>query len=472
MKQIFRVITAAFILAFLAVNGFAQEQTHSLTFGRFGKVTLYQKQAKPEHVALFISGDGGWNNSVIDVARDLAARNTLVIGIDINHYLHSLNNSKEKCLYPASDFEALSQFIQKKLQFDNYHIPVLIGYSSGAALVYAILAQAPPNTFKGGISLGFSPYIQVTKTFCKGTGLKQKKAKNNNGYDLLPSDKVHLPWIVLQGEIDKVCSPEIAKKFVKQAPNAMLVLLPGVGHGFSVPRHWKPELINSFQKILAKSETLPTPIISTLKDLPVEEVPAAHSDNNILAVILSGDGGWASIDQGLSKTLSDSGISAVGLNSLKYFWKRRTPQGTSVDLERIIRYYMATWHKDELLLIGYSLGADVLPFMAYRLPNDLKQRTRLITLLSPSATVDFQFHLSYWLGGGDRKTDLHVLPEIKKLQGLPLLCIYGDDEKDSTCKKIPANLAKVVPLTGGHHYDGNYQNIANLILKNIRKRMH
>ncbi|HKJ33279.1 MAG TPA: AcvB/VirJ family lysyl-phosphatidylglycerol hydrolase [Balneolales bacterium] len=456
-----------FFFTLITISAFAQNNPHTITFGRFGKVYLYQKGTNPEHVVLFISGDGGWNKGVIDMARDLAAKNSLVIGIDIPRYLHSLNHSKEKCLYPAADFESLSQYVQKKLQLSTYHIPVLVGYSSGATLVYAILSQTPPNTFKGGISLGFSPDIAVNKPFCRGTGLKQKKDKNNGEYDLLPSNKVHLPWTVIQGEIDKVCSPKAAQKFVQQASDASLVPLPGVGHGFSIPEHWKPEFISAYEKILQKNEVILTPKISSLKDLPIEEVPATNSNNDLLAVILSGDGGWASIDQGLSKTLSSAGISTVGLNSLRYFWKRRTPEGASADLERIIRYYLAKWHKQKILLIGYSLGADVLPFMVRRLPSDLKKRTELITFLSPSATVDFQFHLSYWLGGGNRKTDLHVLPEIQKLQGIPLLCFYGDDEKDSICKQMSPDLAKVIALTGGHHYDGNYQQIAEYIMKDI-----
>lgn len=466
MKNYLKFAITFLSLYLFSVPLYAQNNIKTLTFGRFGKVYLYQKQAKPQHVVLFISGDGGWNKGVVDMAHDLAAENTLVIGINITHYLYELNQSKEKCLYPASDFESLSQYVQKKLNFDEYRTPVLVGYSSGATLVYAILSQTPPNTFKGGISLGFSPDLAVHKPFCKGAGLKQKRDNNNREYDLLPSKKVQLPWIVIQGEIDKVCPPKLTQKFVKQASDASLILLPKVGHGFSVPGNWRPEFISAYKRILQKKEKPLTLTTSSLKDLPLEVVPASHSNNDLLGVMLSGDGGWASIDHGLSTTLADSGISVVGLNSLRYFWKKRTPEGAAADLERIIRYYMAKWHKGKILLIGYSLGADVLPFMANRLPTDLKKRIKLITFLSPSATVDFQFHLSYWLGGGHDEA-YHVFPAIQKLQGLPLLCFYGDDETNSICKKMSPELAKVIVLQGGHHYDGDYQNIADLILKTI-----
>ncbi|HEX2641565.1 MAG TPA: virulence factor family protein, partial [Thermoanaerobaculia bacterium] len=43
----------------------------TLTFGRFGKVTLYRPASQPRHVVLFLSGDGGWNQGVVDMARIL-----------------------------------------------------------------------------------------------------------------------------------------------------------------------------------------------------------------------------------------------------------------------------------------------------------------------------------------------------------------------------------------------------------------
>ena len=56
----------------------------SLTFEPFGKITLYYESSQPAHVALFVSGDGGWNLGVVDMARELASLNTLVVGVDIN----------------------------------------------------------------------------------------------------------------------------------------------------------------------------------------------------------------------------------------------------------------------------------------------------------------------------------------------------------------------------------------------------
>src|SRR5574340_743617 len=79
----------------------------SLEFGRFGTVALYSPSGEPAHVVLFISGDGGWNLGVVDMARELARLDALVVGIDIRHLFKSMETGQDKCAYPAGDFEAL-----------------------------------------------------------------------------------------------------------------------------------------------------------------------------------------------------------------------------------------------------------------------------------------------------------------------------------------------------------------------------
>jgi len=76
-------------------------------------------------------------------------------------------------------------------------------------------------------------------------------------------------------------------------------------------------------------------------------------------------------------------------------------------------------------LIGYSLGADVLPFMASRLPSELLNRVELIALLGPGTEVDFEFHLTDWIGGKSRNSKL-VGPETAKLEGKRLLTVTAN----------------------------------------------
>jgi hypothetical protein len=155
----------------------------------------------------------------------------------------------------------------------------------------------------------------------------------------------------------------------------------------------------------------------------------------------------------------------VGLNSLAYFWTKRTPDGSARDLERILDHYLSRWKKEKAILLGYSLGADVLPFMASRLPKELMSRVSLIALLGPARQVDFEFHLTDWLGGPSEGKTYPILPEVQKLVGTRLLCLYGEEEKDSLCRDLEPSFAKVVALGGAHHFAGNYDAIAEAILR-------
>jgi len=441
------------------------EEDH-IEFDPFGPLTVYSRSSQPSHVILFVSGDGGWNSGVIEMARELTSLNALVVGIDIVRYLKHMEAQSERCSYPAADFEMLSKFIQKKLNYPRYVIPVLAGYSSGATLVYAVFAQAPPNTFQGAISLGFCPDLLLPKPLCRGSGLEWEKGPKDRGFIFMPAQHLQGPWVALQGMIDEVCDPQATENFVKRVNTGQLILLPKVGHGFSVPRNWLPQFRGEFQRLFAHLELQASPAREDLQDLPLVEVTAATPGKDLLAVIISGDGGWAGIDREVGGVLAKQGISVVGLNSLKYFWQRKTPEIAAEDLGRILRAYLKAWKKDKVVLIGYSLGADVLPFMASRLQPDLLNRVVLIALLGPENDADFEFHLTDWLGAQSRNS-IPVLPEMAKLTDKRFLCIYGEKEKESLCPQLSGNQTRVVSFKGAHHFGGSYETIANLILKEI-----
>ena len=450
----------------------------TLKYGRFGTVTLYHTSPRPKHVVLFLSGDGGWNLGVVDMAKTLATLDSLVVGIDLPYFEKKMEATKEACHYPASDLELLSKYVQKKLDYPTYVTPVVVGYSSGATLAYAVVVQAPPNTFDGAISMGFCPDLPLKTPLCKGEGLAWGPGPKGKGVSFLPAAKLEVPWVAFQGLSDQVCFPADVEKYVKQVKGAEIVNLPKVGHGFSKPQNWEPQFRQAFTKMVAEAEkpaagsgpasparAAAPPPPKELGNLPVVEVPAKGAGDT-LALFVSGDGGWAEIDRSVSEVLAGKGVPVAGLNSLKYFWNTHTPDSTAADVARILRYYLATWKKEKVILVGYSFGADVLPAVANRLPADLQERIRLIALIGPSHTATFEFHVGDWLGlGGDK--GLPVAPEVKKLQGKRFVCLYGQDEgKDSLCPEIdPQPGVTAVSFPGSHHFGGRYDLLAEPILK-------
>jgi type IV secretory pathway VirJ component len=461
------IILFVFVIS-IYITGTLSATEESGEFGRFGNITLYYNSPYPSHVVLFVSGDGGWNLGVVDMARELSTVDALVVGIDITHYLKALEKSDDKCSYPAGDLEELSKFVQKKLDFPSYVTPVLVGYSSGATLDYATLVQAPSNTFRGAISLGFCPDLPLTKPFCRGSGLEWGPGPKGKGYSFLPATNLEVPWIAFQGEIDQVCDPAATEAYVKEVRNGEIIILPKVGHGFSVPKNWMPQFKQAFSRIAQKNDpNLQGPSVAELKDLPLVEVPSSGQGKDILAVLVSGDGGWSVTDRGLSQSLAQHGIPVIGLNSLRYFWTRRTPEETAKDLGRILRHYLTAWKKDKTIIIGYSMGADVLPFMLNRLPGDLLSRVQTVALIGPGHKVDFEFHLSNWLGGS-RENNFSVLPEANKLKGMKILCFYGSDDTDAICKDLKPGLAEVIKLEGGHRVGRNFEGIAEDVLREAK----
>ncbi len=204
---------------------------------------------------------------------------------------------------------------------------------------------------------------------------------------------------------------------------------------------------------------------SDVKDLPLIEA-RAKTPSRTIAVFLSGDGGWASIDKAISSALRKHGVSVVGINSLKYFWRTRTPEGGAADLARVMRHYRAAWNADTVIVIGFSRGASVMPFLVNRLPDDERSHVGLMALVGAEHTAGFKYHLLDIFGAGSSKGEPPALPEIQKLAGVRVICFYGEKEDDTLCPELKEPHV-VVRLGGGHHFDGNYGAIGERIYQQM-----
>lgn len=206
-------------------------------------------------------------------------------------------------------------------------------------------------------------------------------------------------------------------------------------------------------------------------DLPLVIVRGQAAERDIMAVFLTGDGGWGVTDKGVCRDLADAGIPCVAVNSFKYFWTRRTPEGAAADLERILKYYRGAWDKKKVVLIGYSLGADVLPFMLNRLSDEVRAAVGMIVLMGPSKLVEFEVHWADWLGRPPGKNALQVVPEIRKIDGrIDILCVYGDDDPDQVCTRLDKDRAWTVVVGSGHKFKKNYQPVSEAIIAHLKDK--
>jgi type IV secretory pathway VirJ component len=449
---------AIVLIATLAVPAAHSEET--VSHGRFRDVTLYRPSGTANSFVLFLSGDGGWNQGVVGMAQALAAQGALVAGINVPQLVASLEQDGASCVSPDGDLENLAHFVEGFAKLPTYYAPVLVGYSSGATLAYALLAQAPADTFAAAISLGFCPDLALRKPLCPGEGLRYA-ARKTGGVDFSPTRALANPWVVLQGELDVVCPASATRQFVAATRNATLVSLPKVGHGYSVAANWQPQLLAAYRSARAQQ---PRATPASLPGLPLDEVPAT-GDGDLFCVLLTGDGGWAGLDKQVAAALTARGIPVVALDSLRYFWAARTPDGLAADVDRVLRYYSAHWRKSRAVVIGYSQGADVLPFALNRLPPASRALVARTVMIGPGQRAAFEFHVSNWVFGnaGDRET----LPEALRLDGDTTVCLYGRDESDSLCSRLPADRYHVAALPGGHHFNGAYDALASQALAGL-----
>jgi type IV secretory pathway VirJ component len=209
---------------------------------------------------------------------------------------------------------------------------------------------------------------------------------------------------------------------------------------------------------------------TNVRDLPILELRASHVTSPTLAIILSGDGGWADIDQRVGQRLQARGVDVIGVDMRDYLrGGRRTPAGIGADISRIARRYMGLWQRPSFALVGYSRGSDLAPFAAAHLAGDIRPRLELIAFLSLLERASFTYHFSDLWRTTSGNGDIPILPVLEQLRGTPMLCIYGKDEKESLCRTAPAGLMRVVERPGAHHFDGNYDVLADEVYTAMQK---
>ena len=211
-----------------------------------------------------------------------------------------------------------------------------------------------------------------------------------------------------------------------------------------------------------------TPDVHAVDDLPLELLPVT-TPSSVMAIIYSGDGGWRDLDKEIGENLQAFGMPVVGLDTLQYFWNHKSPEEAAASLAAVIDHFTSAWSTPNVLLIGYSFGADVLPFAVNRLPDAERRRIRQITLLALGIKADFEIHVSAWVGGPPHADAQPIAPELQRLDPSLLQCVYGAEEKAETACALLAG-SEVIETPGGHHFDGDYGAITRRIVDGLASR--
>ena len=207
-------------------------------------------------------------------------------------------------------------------------------------------------------------------------------------------------------------------------------------------------------------------LTSTIAALPLIERPAP-SGAGPLTLLLTGDGGWAKADAKVADGLVARGSPVLGVNMRSYLNGKRSPGQVAFELQCVARTYMERWQRERILLLGYSRGADIAPFVAARWPADLRQRVSLVALVAMSRAANFRFHLLDLVHHSDRADDIPIAPELERLRGLNVICVYGAGDGDNGCADADSTLVRRFARPGGHRLTGGFDAIVDLLAPSL-----
>lgn len=434
----------AWALALVACGAPAREPSpiESIDAGRLGRVGFVHPEADLSALA-FVFADG---SPELDAAvRALAASGIAAVEVEFEQYRRQLAASDDGCHYVVAEIEALSQRLQRQLGAARYRSPILAGVGEGGALAYAALAQAPAATIAGAVSIDPTPVLHTRVSLCAGA---PATAAVDGGFRYGPVENLPGFWRVSS---KTAIDPDLAALATPAREEASSLAPP-------------------LERLVALVEESVGEGPSALRDLPLTEIPAS-APGDLFAVIYSGDGGWRDLDKEIGERLAAHGVPVVGVDSLRYFWRRKAPEHVAEDLAAVVETYAARWNAPHVVLVGYSFGAGVLPFAITRLPAAQRERIALVSLLGLGPRASFQFQVEAWLGAEPGAEAPEVVPEVLGLDLGRVQCFYGAEEEQTACRDPRLARAEIIETAGGHHFDGDYAALAERIYAGARKRL-
>lgn len=188
---------------------------------------------------------------------------------------------------------------------------------------------------------------------------------------------------------------------------------------------------------------------------------------------MSGAGGWIAFDRRLAKALSHAGIDVIGIDSRTYFlWRDRTPETTARFVEDLARSNLSRLRAWALVLIGYSQGADVMPFVLRRLSAEVREHVGLMVLIAPSPRADFTLRLRDVMLNTYSRRARPVVPEIidSGFDTRDILCISGAGDRHGCGHALAKAGARHIVFECGHVFRRYEQEIASAILSSLANR--
>jgi type IV secretory pathway VirJ component len=185
------------------------------------------------------------------------------------------------------------------------------------------------------------------------------------------------------------------------------------------------------------------------KKLPV--IIGNCDSSRYLVFHITGDGGWRGFDIKLANEFKVHEMSYRTLNAFRYFWSAKSPDQLAKDMTPLLRDYLIKLHRTELVLVGFSFGAEIMPFLFNRLPEDIQVKVKQIVLITPAGTSDFAIHLTDMIGA-EHTYEYNVVSEVEKIKMTRVLTIFGSKERSTFPENHKQDNVKILFVKGSHHF--------------------
>ena len=288
------IIAAALAIA-TGTMLFPSRTASALETGNLGHVREFNSVSAMRGLVVLFSDAGGWTSASDDAAAALTRDGALVVGVDLPDYLARLDaHSGEACHDVVGDINSISRQVQRERGNTRYLMPVVAGIGEGGALAPAILAHAPAATIAGAVSYDPTVAVHTRIPLCSTS---DAKTNPQGGFAYGPWPSLPGFWVVAfprgpdNAGRQRVAALKAAGTPVDIASNA------GNGAAETLAALVRPRLTPT---------TTPTP--TAIAKLPLIELPAEPS-GPLLAIVLSGDGGWRDLDKTISEKLQSEGES-------------------------------------------------------------------------------------------------------------------------------------------------------------------
>lgn len=195
-------------------------------------------------------------------------------------------------------------------------------------------------------------------------------------------------------------------------------------------------------------------------DFPIRELDSKN--NTPFIFYISGDAGFNTFSKELSDVIYARNFDITALDSKSYFWKEKTPEETAEKIADYLRKKLTGRKNQNVIILGYSFGADVLPFIVNRLPTEIHKKVSSVILMDASKTADFEVSLQGMILDGARG-DYQVLPEINKLKVPKTFAIFSNIGMRFPLKDVSVSNFSYIHIPGNHRFNDQYDTLAKLI---------